>query len=228
MDSRYGLEWRAGLMGFLPTWTEDPSLEVISEIAYRHLKLSPDEIAHTTTKFQVQGGFNKLYAVECPRGSFFMRIALPVNPHFKTSSEVATIALLRSRTSVPLPHIIASSSTSDNELKFEWILMERVHGVPLADVWTSLTWDAKVSCVKEVASIMAQLFELRYDSIGNLFNAKDLSIVSGRTSQSDASESNVKYCGARSNSQHGFFSGHACEVGFQSWPFCFKSRLDGG
>ena len=167
----------------------EPSVEFISEIAIRHLDLSQDDIDHTTTKLEFQGAFNRLYAVECPRGSYFMRITLPVHPHFKTASEVATIALLRSRTSFPVPHIIASSSTTDNKLKFEWILMERVHGVPLADIWASLAWDAKVSCVTEVACIIAQLFELRYDLIGNLFNAKDLSMEPGRTVRNNATES---------------------------------------
>lgn len=120
-----------------------------------------------------------------------MRVSLPVHPRFKTLSEVATIALLRSPTSVPVPHILASSSTSDNELKFEWILMERIPGIRLGDIWPSLTWDAKVSCVKEIAIIMAQLFEIRYDSIGNLFNAKDLSIDSECTGQQVAAKSNL-------------------------------------
>lgn len=191
MSSCYGLEWKDELMGPRPIWTADPSLEIIAKIAHLHLNLSPDEIAQTTTEFRFQGAFNKLYAVECPRGSFFMRISLPVDPGFKTMSEVATIALIQSHTSVPIPQIVASSSTSDNELKFEWILMRRVLGLPLADIWVSLPWDAKVSCVNDVASVMAQLFQLRYDSIGNLFNVKDLSTVSERKSYKDTAEPNV-------------------------------------
>lgn len=120
-----------------------------------------------------------------------MRISLPVHPHFKTSIEVATIALLQSQTSVPVPHIVASDFTSDNEKRFEWILMKRVHGLPLAEIWASLIWDAKVSCVKDVASIMAQLFELRYDSIGNLFNTKDLSMATEHANQNNSFESDI-------------------------------------
>ena len=190
MDSSYGLGWKNDFPGCPPVWTVRPSVERIAEIAYLHLNLSADEITQTTTKLQFQGSYNKLYAVECPRGSFFMRLTLPVDPQFKTLSEVATIAVVRSQTTVPVPHIIASNSSSDNELKFEWILMERVPGVPLIQVWDTLTWDAKVSCVKEVAGIMAQLFELRYDSIGNLYNAKDLPIASDRSCQKNAVESN--------------------------------------
>lgn len=188
MDSGYGLGWKEQLLGPQPIWTADPSIELIAEIAHRHLKLSPEEISQTTTEFRFKGAFNKLYAVECPRGSFFMRVSLPVDPRFKTLSEVATIALVQSHTSVPVPQIIASNATSDNELHFEWILMKRVHGLPLADIWASLTWDAKVSCVNEVASIVAQLFDLKYNSIGNLFNAKDLLMDSERQDQKNAGE----------------------------------------
>ena len=182
-------------MGSRACWTVDPSIKVIAEIAHRHLKLSVEDIAQTKITFQFQGAFNKLYAVECPKGSFFMRVSLPVDPHFKTESEVATVRHLQSRTSVPVPNIIASQSSSDNELRFEWILMERVHGLPLADVWVSLPWDAKVSCVKDVAMIMAQLFEVRYDAIGNLLNAKNLSIESERPPHNDAAESNAVVVG---------------------------------
>ena len=175
MDPTYGLGWNEDYaFDIYPIWTVEPSVELISEIAHRKLQLSDEDIAHTTVEFKFQGAFNKLYAVECPRGSYFMRITLPVHPHFKTSSEVATIALLELKTSIRVPHIIASSSTSDNELKFEWILMERIHGSPLADVWPSIPWAAKVSCVKEVAHYLAELFRSRYDGIGNLFHPKDL------------------------------------------------------
>lgn len=190
MDSSYGLGWKNELMRPQPIWTADPSIEHVAELAHRHLKLSPDEAARTTTEFRFQGAFNKLYAIDGPRGSFFMRISLPVDPRFKTLSEVATIGLLHSHTSIPVPQIIARNSSSDNEVKFEWILMEPAYGQRLGDIWSSLPWNAKVSCVKEVVGIMAQLFELRYRSIGYLFNAKDVPVDSESTSQSNAVETN--------------------------------------
>lgn len=179
MTSSYGLKWEDELMGLRPCWTVDPSIDIIAEIA------------QTVVNFQFEGAFNKLYAIECPSGSFFMRISLPVDPHFKTASEVATVKLLESKTSIPVPQIIASNSSANNELKFEWILMKRVPGLPLAEVWGSLGWEAKLSCVNAVAVIMAQLFELKYKSIGNLFNEKDLSPLSECPSEDDAVESNA-------------------------------------
>lgn len=168
----------------------DPSINIVANFVYQHLKLSSDEIAQTTVDFQFEGAFNKLYAIECPRGLFFMRVSLSVDPHFKTLSEVATVKLLESQTSVPVPQIIASDSSSDNELNFEWILMKRVPGRPLAEVWASLDWEAKMSCVDDVAVIMAQLFKLKYSSIGNLFHEKGLSLLSECPSEGDAMEPN--------------------------------------
>ena len=123
-----------------PIWTVEPSLELIISriIAHRHLKLSQNEIAHTTvnSSFKVVSTSCIQLNVheDCTSCAFlYLLTQTPI-----TSSEIATIAVLRSHTSVPVPHVIASGSSSDNGLRFEWILMERVHGIPLADVWASL------------------------------------------------------------------------------------------
>lgn len=50
-----------------------------------------------------------------------------------------------------------------------------------------------MSCVVDVAVIMAQLSELKYNSIGNLFDEKDLSLLSDYPSEGDAVEPNM-YC----------------------------------
>lgn len=192
MTSNYGLEWKEnGIHGPEPCWTVEPSVEIIASLAHQHLELSDDEIAQTSVEFRFGGAFNKLYAIECPRGSFFLRVTLPVDPRFKTLSETATIGLVGSQTSVPVPRIIASNASAENDLKFEWILMDRVPGVPLEDVWPLLSWEVKVALVKEVARILAQLFELRYNRIGNLFRVSDLADASKDPSEYDGAGSAV-------------------------------------
>lgn len=70
--------------------------------------------------------------------------------------------------------------------------MKRVPGLPLAEVWaSSLNWEAKISCVDDVAVIMAKLFELRYKAIGNLFHEKDLCLLSDCPSAVDTVEPNT-------------------------------------
>lgn len=53
-----------------------------------------------------------------------MRVSLPVDPHYKTSSGVATLDLIYKRTTIPVPKVIAHEASNENELGFEWILME--------------------------------------------------------------------------------------------------------
>lgn len=52
-----------------------------------------------------------------------------------------------------------------------------------------------MSRVGDVAVIMAQLFELRYNSIGYLFHEEDLSLLSGCQSEGDAVEPNIVILG---------------------------------
>ena len=67
--------------------------------------------------------------------------------------------------------------------------MERVRGVSLVNTWATLTLDAKVPCVKDVPGIVAQIFELRHDSIGKLYIANDVWILSESEDQNNAARS---------------------------------------
>lgn len=79
-----------------------------------------------------------------------MRIPLPVDPGFKTLKEVVTLEYVREHTTILVPKVIASDFTSDNELGFEYILMERIQGQTLDVVWPRLDWERKVRLVGEV------------------------------------------------------------------------------
>ena len=66
---------------------------------------------------------------------YVFRVTLPVEPFYKTASEMVTLSYIRKHTSVPVPRIIACSSTADNELGFEWSLMDKIPDVSLKGVW---------------------------------------------------------------------------------------------
>ena len=57
-----------------------------------------------------------------------------MEPFYKTTSEVATLAYIRRYTTIPVPEVIAHCAIAEKELGFEWILMEKIHGVPLREV----------------------------------------------------------------------------------------------
>ena len=174
MSSQYGLAWKESLIGSEPYRTIEPDVTVVARIAYRALGLSANDITQSTTKLEFQGAFNKLYAVECAKGRYFMHVSLPVDPHYKTLSEVATIKLVKTGTSIPLPDVVAYDGDAGNELRFEWILMERVEGKALKPLWAGLTWEKKCTLVDEVAKWLAQLQRLKSEKIGNFNLPQDV------------------------------------------------------
>ncbi|RPA96361.1 hypothetical protein L873DRAFT_1694551 [Choiromyces venosus 120613-1] len=172
------VRWKPGVFCSIPTWTENPQIPIIESICRRHLyPKTPLPISLTIT-YLAEGAFNKLYTVSVSTDSsdspelkvYVFRVSLPVEPFYKTTSEVATLAYIRCYTMIPVPEVIAYSATAENELGFEWILMEKVHGVPLREVWPRMAIRAKEEITKEVASCVLQMrASCRFDAIGSLY-----------------------------------------------------------
>ncbi|KAF2267784.1 kinase-like protein [Lojkania enalia] len=166
MASRSGLRWEKVLFGVEPRWTHEPDIEAVQRIASKALARA------CSVSFFCQGAFNKLYHVQCEQNarqsSYLMRVSLPVDPKFKTLSEVATLVWIQQHTSLPVPKIVAYDCSHANTLGFEWILMEKMPGRPLADVWRSMTWARKEKLVAKVAHYSAELFSklFRCNSFG--------------------------------------------------------------
>jgi len=164
--------------------------------------------AQLSISFLAQGAFNKLYTVtlnsaanELPASaiasaqgartrSFVLRISLPVDPIYKTLSEVATTRYIREQTNIPAPEIYAyewstslglesrpsdygTRSRSYNEIGFEWILMECMPGRQLRHVWEDLGWQWKEKLVDDLAGWCCDMFKLRAGKIGNLYRRED-------------------------------------------------------
>jgi Ser/Thr protein kinase RdoA (MazF antagonist) len=173
MTDQDGLEWVTTTFGLEPRWTDEPDIEIISQIARKHL--SHDEEVHIDVTFHAQGAFNKLYKVKAAESECLMRVSLPVHPHSKTESEVATINFVRNETAMPVPRILAFDSDNKNDLGFEWILMEMMPGSTLRRRWRKMSWDAKTAIVRQLAEYQAQLHAKSFPKIGNLFPAVDKS-----------------------------------------------------
>lgn len=133
------LHWTGGWT-LNPVWPYEPNTADIRSLARRHLRKElPTSFNETQLeiRFFAEGGFNKLYKISYldHHTSYLLRATLPVVPYYKTESEVATIAFLRAHTTIPVPRILAWDSNQDNELTFEWIVMEKLAGIPLFDLW---------------------------------------------------------------------------------------------
>lgn len=169
------LHWTACFGGPDPVWPREPDIDVVRALAKEHLM---EELPTTfddnllDVSFFAEGGFNKLFLISYTghHRSYLLRVALPVIPYYKTESEVATIAYLHANTTIPVPRIFAWDSDRDNKLTFEWILMEKMGGVPLWDLWPQkISWERKLELTKTIARMNKQLREHKFDRIGGLY-----------------------------------------------------------
>lgn len=82
----------------------------------------------------------KAYHVECDKGSFTFRVVLPLAPKVRVLSEVATISFIQKNTTIPVPTVVAYDAGLNNELGFEWVLLEYPKGHSFSDRWHETSW----------------------------------------------------------------------------------------
>lgn len=167
------LHWTGG-WNSEPVWPCEPDIEVVRSLAKQHLVAelpAPIDDSLLEVGFFAEGGFNKLYQISYTghHTSYLLRVALPIEPYYKTESEVATIAYLRANTLIPVPQVLAWDSNAENELRFEWILMAKIDGISLFDVWRKVPWERKLKLTETIAGMVKQLRDYKFDRIGGLY-----------------------------------------------------------
>ena len=124
-----------------------------------------------------EGGFNKVFLLRAKNGrEVVARIPTPVAgpPHYTTASEVATMDFLRDILKLPVPKVLAYSTSSDNPIGAEYILMERVEGESLSSRWLSLTTEEVKEIMTQIANMERKIFDFHFPAYGCLFHKKDL------------------------------------------------------
>jgi hypothetical protein len=74
---------------------------------------------------------------------------------------------------IPAPRVYAFDSSADNELGYEWILMEKLPGVSYRSVADHISLDAKLAVARTVAEWSDQLSRHQFGSIGSFYFDKD-------------------------------------------------------
>ncbi|KIL71691.1 hypothetical protein M378DRAFT_65710 [Amanita muscaria Koide BX008] len=119
-----------------------------------------------------EGCFHKVYdVVRNGTVDAVVRVARPAFPKDKLESEVATIRYLALHTSVPVPRIYSWNSDASNPAGIEYMIMEKVSGVPADSVLESLSGDAFKRLVAEVAAYYYEIFSLRFEQAGSLYHS---------------------------------------------------------
>jgi aminoglycoside phosphotransferase (APT) family kinase protein len=90
-------------------------------------------------------------------------------PHkYGVTSEVAIMEFLWMH-GIPIPKIFNWSSSSSNNIGFEYIIMERAQGKELVDTWFTMTFEERMKILEKIVEIERTLFDIRFPTSGSLF-----------------------------------------------------------
>lgn len=127
--------------------------------------------ANSEIKYFAAGTFNRLYSISGKDwvNTYIFRVSIPVEPFYKTESEVATMEYIRQHSTIPVPRVYAFSSSDANELGFEWILLEMINGIPIREAWSKMSEAARFALFTELAEHTKGLLQLRFSELGNIY-----------------------------------------------------------
>lgn len=203
------MRWSHERRHFLPDpyWLKEPCIDHIKDTVWPYLEQLGADYKSIWVEFLAEGGFNRVYTVHTVNKvtkhitEYVFRIALPVDPYFKTESEVATTEIVRHFTNIPVPIIYAYDSSTANALGLEWILMEKIVGKKLEETWESLDYETKLRLTKTITSWTVHLSKINSNMMGNVYmryTETDLEFYVGRSVHHVLSQENrLTYDGFR-------------------------------
>ncbi|PLB51514.1 serine/threonine protein kinase [Aspergillus steynii IBT 23096] len=123
-----------------------------------------------------EGGFNRVLLATMEDG-FQAIVKIPfwisVPNTYATASEVATLTFLRAK-GIPVPEVYAWSSTTENPVGVEYIIMEYASGVGADTRWFKNTKHQKHALVTGIVNFEKTLFEIPFGAVGSLYFKSDL------------------------------------------------------
>ncbi|KAF8517996.1 hypothetical protein BU17DRAFT_15141, partial [Hysterangium stoloniferum] len=154
-------------------------------ISLAKLELVVAETLHIQCNLRklTEGGNHKVYqevnSDRYPDVKYILRVPSPDFPRDKLESEVATLHYIATNTSVPVPKVIGWSSDPSNSAGTEYMILEKIRGVPAYDVWNILTKGQKEKVVHDVAEYLLSIFNLRFFQAGSLYFTQGTSVQVG-------------------------------------------------
>ncbi|KAG5961934.1 hypothetical protein E4U56_003607 [Claviceps arundinis] len=95
-------------------------------------------------------------------------------PHLTIASEVATMKFAREVLNTDVPQVYDwSSRAQDTPVGAEFILMEKVHGVELQQLWPEMTTEERWEVVKAIAAYQESWASVTFEKYGSLYFAED-------------------------------------------------------
>lgn len=86
---------------------------------------------------------------------------------------VTDIMEVRNISKTPAPHVYAwSSRAEDNSVGAEYIIMEKIPGIPLLQVWEQMKLTDKLQVITQISRLQKTWLSASFARIGNLYYAK--------------------------------------------------------
>jgi Phosphotransferase enzyme family len=99
---------------------------------------------------------------------------------FALASEVATPDLVRANR-VPVPKILHYSADADNPVGAGFMIMEKLPGRPIGDMWFDLSEDQRLKVISELVQTEAKLSQIDLPAYGSVYYERDLPAETPRT-----------------------------------------------
>ncbi|KAJ0425255.1 phosphotransferase family protein [Aspergillus carlsbadensis] len=137
-------------------------------------RLAARQFGDSTTCVRVvkrEGNFNKAFLLTMDDGSEVVaKLPCPNAgpPALTTASEVATLEFLRSRTSIRVPRVLEWSAAPSNPVGAEFIIMEKIRGVPLVEKWDAMSTLDRYKVIDQVVQLENELTGVVLPAYGGL------------------------------------------------------------
>lgn len=84
-----------------------------------------------------------------------------------------TYRVVKQFTKIPVPDVLAWSAQNDNPIGNEYIIMSKIPGVLLKDVWNTMTASQHIKCIESIAYLVKKLSAVDVPCYGSLYNSTD-------------------------------------------------------
>ncbi|CAG8659968.1 2017_t:CDS:2, partial [Racocetra fulgida] len=152
----------------------DINLEALQESASKvfHMQCISVPVELDINLEALQESASKVFHMQCISvqklsEEYIGRVAFPEYPRWKTESEVAVMEYVRLNTNIPVPKIYYWTSSIDNPVGAEYILMECLPGRRLCNVCSDFVVEKKKIILSKVIDIQLALKKLTiFDNLG--------------------------------------------------------------
>ncbi|KAI3394042.1 hypothetical protein diail_3307, partial [Diaporthe ilicicola] len=121
---------------------------------------------------KVEGNFNRAFIIRLDNGTKVVaRVPFSVAgpSRLVTNSEVATMAYIREKTSIPIPQVLDWSDDPSNSVGTEYLIMEHVSGVPLQQQWPDMDGLQRLECIQNLGNLVKEMHNLEFPAYGSIY-----------------------------------------------------------